>query len=273
MLPYALPIMLVGFAGMINEMLDRALMIKLLPFDHQTNNEQLGIYTFNYKFSMLMTLFLQAYRYAAEPFFFAQAKNKDSKLIYAETMRIFIIGGCFIFLAITLNIPIIKSLFTAYSDNAEILFQGAHIIPILLIANLLLGIYFNISTWYKVTDKTYFGAIISIFGALVTIVLNIIWVPKYGYVGAAWATLFCYLVMVILGYLLELKYYPIQYDLSRIFTYIVMSGLIYGLLQYLDTLFTLGIWLHTVFALIGMALFMLIVFISEKKLRKIAVQA
>lgn len=268
MLPYALPIMLVGFAGMINEMLDRALMIKLLPFDHQTNNEQLGIYTFNYKFAMLMTLFLQAYRYAAEPFFFAQAKNKDSKRIYAETMRIFVIGGCFIFLAITLNIPIIQTIFVAYSANAKVLFQGVHIIPILLLANLFLGIYFNISTWYKVTDKTYFGAIISVIGALVTIVLNVIWVPTYGYTGAAWATLICYMVMVIIGYLLELKYYPISYDLRRISFYILTSGAIYGLIWYIDRQFSPSIVLHTLYALMGMASFLLCVFLSEKKLRK-----
>lgn len=268
MLKYAIPIMVVGFAGMINEMLDRALMAKLLPFDKVENNIQLGIYSFNYKFSMLMTLFLQAFRYAAEPLFFAHSSHKDNKIIYANTMRIFIISAGFIFMIITLNIPLIQQLFMWYSPDAETYFKGAKVIPILLIANMLLGIYFNISTWYKITDKTHIGAIISIIGAITTLILNILWIPTLGYMGSAWATLICYGLMVVLGYMAEMKYFPIQYDLKRIAFYIFLSVVSFLFLDRISQIWSLSLFLHTLLAFLLIGNFVFMVFISEKKLRQ-----
>lgn len=268
MLKYALPIMIVGFAGMINEMLDRAMMSKFLPFDRATNNIQLGIYSFNYKFSMLMTLFLQAFRYAAEPLFFEHSKNEDNKKIYADTMRIYVISACFIFMLITLNIPLIQSLFTWYEKSSTIYFEGAKVIPILLVANLFLGIYFNISTWYKITDKTHIGAMISIIGALITLGLNILWIPTLGYMGSAWATLICYSSMVILGYIAEMKYFPIHYDIGRISAYLCFAIISFIFQNRLNTFFDFSILVNTLFATLLMSLFGTLVFISEKKLRQ-----
>lgn len=220
MLLYGLPIMLVGFAGMINEMLDRAMMTKLLPYDTAMNNIQLGIYSFNYKFAMPISMFLQAYRFAAEPIFFREAGKVDNKKIYADMMKFYIIAACFIFLGIVLMMPTLKTFFTWYTSNAAILFEGVFIVPILLIANLCLGAYFNISTWYKITDKTQYGAIIAVVGAIITVVLNFILVPKIGYAGGAWATMICYISMLIIGYVLERKYYPIPYQHGRIALYV-----------------------------------------------------
>jgi O-antigen/teichoic acid export membrane protein len=264
MLWYALPIMIVGFAGMINEMLDRALMTKLLTGTKEENDIQLGIYSFNYKFSMLMTLFLQAYRYAAEPFFFAQAKHEDSKKVYADTMKYFIISGCVIFLLITLNIPLLQAVLINYSPSARHYFVGAAVIPILLMANLCLGIYFNISTWYKITDKTHIGAIVSLFGAAITLILNYLWIPVIGYMGSAWATLICYFVMVLIGYGLEMKYYPIRYDLSSIFTYITITLLLFFATRYLYSQYQVHVALQTIISLVCMTSFISFAYFKER---------
>ena len=257
MLWYSLPIMLVGFAGMINEVLDRIIMTRLLPYDDITNKEQLGIYGFNYKFAMIVTLFLQAYRFAAEPIFFRHAQKSDSKTIYANTMKYYTISVCTIFLLITLMMPLIQHMFMWYSPKSSVYFVGAGIVPVLLLANIFLGIYFNVSTWYKVTDKTYVGAIISIIGALITIVMNVILVPKIGYWGGAWATLACYASMVVIGYVTEQKYYPIPYDVKRILFYIATALALYFFLHHLILPRHLGLWANT-----GMALILIIIYIG-----------
>ncbi|QQR99113.1 MAG: polysaccharide biosynthesis C-terminal domain-containing protein [Sphingobacteriales bacterium] len=227
MLIYGLPVMLVGLAGMTNEMLDRAMMTKLLPYDTITNKIHLGIYSFNYKFAMPITMFLQAYRFAAEPIFFKEASSENNRDMYAQMMKFYIICACFIFLAIITLMPLFKAFFIWYTPTAQVLFQGLFIVPILLLANMCLGVYFNLSTWYKVTDRTYFGAIISVIGASVTVVLNIILVPKIGYVGSAWSTLACYVVMLLVGYVLERKYFPIPYAYKRIGLYLSITMLIF----------------------------------------------
>ncbi len=224
MIPYALPIMVVGFAGMINEMLDRIMLERLLPYSPIENKTQLGIYSFNYKLAMLMSLFIQAYRYAAEPYFFAHAGNSDAKKVYASTMHYFIGVGMFLFAAITCATPIIYKILLHGNPIRFIPYAtGWQVVPILLAANLCLGIYFNISTWYKITDRTYFGAIIAILGAVITIVLNYWLVPTMGFMGSAWATFLCYFTMVIIGYVLEKKYYPIPYPMYEIFKIVIFS--------------------------------------------------
>lgn len=265
MLVYAMPIMLVGFAGMINEVLDRIIMTRLLPYDDITNKEQLGIYGFNYKFAMLVSMFLQAYRFAAEPLFFKHAEKSDSKQILATTMKYYTICVCVIFLSIVLFLPLIKQLFIIYSPNSAAYFVGADIIPILLMANIFLGIYFNISTWYKITDKTYVGAIISIVGAVVTIVMNIWLVPKIGYFGAAWSTLACYLSMVIIGYATEQKYYPIPYNYKRILFYLVFALALFLMLKYAVLPMQLSLFLNTIIAFVLLLFYVSTAYFLEKK--------
>jgi O-antigen/teichoic acid export membrane protein len=265
MLKYSMPIMLVGFAGMINEVLDRIIMTRLLPYDDITNKEQLGIYGFNYKFAMLIAMFLQAYRFAAEPLFFRHAENSDSKSILASTMKYYTICVCVIFLSIVLFLPLIQYVFILYSPKSAAYFVGADIIPILLMANIFLGIYFNISTWYKITDKTYIGALISIVGAVITIVMNVILVPKFGYFGAAWATLACYTTMVILGYITEQKYYPIPYDYKRILFYLFFAVVLFIVLKYVFLPMQFSLLVNTIFAFVLLSFYIFSAYFLEKK--------
>ena len=265
MLRYAMPIMLVGFAGMINEVLDRIIMTRLLVGTDIENKIQLGIYGFNYKFAMIVSMFLQAYRYAAEPIFFKHAESSDSKQVLASTMKYYTICVCIIFLSIVLFLPLIQALFVWYSPNSIIYFVGADIIPILLMANICLGIYFNISTWYKVTDKTYIGAIIAIVGAVITLVANILLVPKIGYHGAAWATLICYLSMVIIGYITEQKYYPIPYDYKRILFYLFFALILYLFLHNVIFPFKLSLYFNTSIAILMLFVFTAFAYYLERK--------
>ena len=219
MLVYALPIMVWGMAGIVNETFDRILLKHLITTGDAMS--QLGIYGACYKVSILMTLFIQTFRFAAEPFFFSHAKNKDAKQIYADVMKYFIIVCAFIFLIVMMYIDVII-LFVGKSFRV-----GAPVIPILLLANLCLGVFYNLSIWYKLTDQTMYGAYISTFGAVVTLVLNFVLVPIMGYMGAAWATLICYFLIMLVSYILGQKHYPINYDLKRIMTYLGLALLLY----------------------------------------------
>lgn len=217
MLRYSAPMVVIGFAGIINEMLDRMILKYLLPFDNDTNMQQLGIYGACYKLSVLMTLFIQAFRYAAEPFFFAQAKNDPSRKIYADVMKYFVVVCMLVFLFVMLYLPWWQ-LFIGSAFRS-----GLKVVPVLLLANLFLGVYVNLSVWYKLTDNTMLGARISVAGALLTIALNIALVPTMGYMGSAWATLACYLTMAVVSYVLGQKYFPVPYEINRITWYIFLG--------------------------------------------------
>ncbi len=217
MLRYCLPMVVIGFAGIINEMLDRALLKYLLPYDNHTNMQMLGIYGACYKLSILMTLFIQAFRYAAEPFFFAYADKNDARPIYAQVLKFFVIFCVFIFLLVMLYLDFFK-----YFIGAEFR-AGLSVVPILLLANLCLGVYVNLSIWYKLTDRTLMGAWVSLAGATLTVVLNWLWIPLYGYEGSAWATLACYASMAIVSYGLGQIYYPVAYQVGRVLAYISLG--------------------------------------------------
>ncbi|MCX7100643.1 MAG: polysaccharide biosynthesis C-terminal domain-containing protein [Methylobacter sp.] len=237
MLRYSLPMVVIGFAGIINEMLDRALLKHLLPYDLNTNMKILGIYSACYKLSILMSLFIQAFRFAAEPFFFAYAGNSDARKIYALVLKFFVIFCVFIFLLVTLFIDVFK-----YFVGEEFR-AGLEVVPILLLANLFLGIYVNLSIWYKLTDRTFLGAGVSLAGALLTVVLNIWWIPTLGYIGSAWATLACYSGMAVVSYFLGQKYYPVDYDVKRVIGYIGLGLGLYFAHEYLVTTLSWQSWL------------------------------
>jgi len=222
MVRYSLPMVVIGFAGIINEMLDRVVLKYLLPYDTATNMAQLGIYSACYKLSILMSLFIQAFRYAGEPFFFAYAGREDARRTYAEVLRYFVIFCVLIFLVVTLYIDVFK-----YFIGAPYR-VGLQVVPILLLANLFLGIYVNLSIWYKLSDRTLLGAAVSLLGAGITLVLLLWWVPLYGYLGAAWATLVCYASMALVSYLLGRRYYPVPYDVPRVLGYVLLGVGIYG---------------------------------------------
>ncbi|MGZ4954598.1 MAG: lipopolysaccharide biosynthesis protein [Methylobacter sp.] len=261
MVRYSLPMVVIGFAGIINEMLDRALLKYLLPYDWQTNMKMLGIYSACYKLSILMSLFIQAFRYAAEPFFFAYAGKSDARQVYAVVLKFFVIFCVFIFLLVTLFIDFFK-----YFVGDEFR-AGLEVVPILLLANLCLGIYINLSIWYKLTDRTLMGAFVSLAGAALTIVLNVWWIPLLGYVGSAWATLACYGSMAIVSYLLGQKYYPVNYDVKRVIGYI---GLGIGLYFAHGQLLTAIAWQPWLLASALMLLYILITALCEG--RQIAAQ-
>jgi O-antigen/teichoic acid export membrane protein len=220
LLNYSLPVLVIGLAGMINEVADKLLMRHLLP-DPATAESQLGIYGANYKLAVLMMLFIQMFRYAFEPFFFAEEKNKDSKLIYARVMNWFVAFTWLIFLGVTLNIDIFK-----YFVGPKFR-EGLIIVPIILAAKMFLGIFYNLSVWYKLTNKTLYGALIAILGAAITIILNIIFIPEYGYIGAAWANFACYLTMMIVSFFWGRKIFPVPYNVPKILIYSLVSLIIY----------------------------------------------
>jgi O-antigen/teichoic acid export membrane protein len=219
---YAFPLLIAGLAGMINETMDRVLLKFLLP-SNSNIMEQLGIYGACYKISIIMTIFIQTYRYAAEPYFFNEHKKSDAKNTYAQTMKYFFIVCMFIFLLTTFYLDIVK-LFIGEAYR-----EGLNVVPILLLANLALGVFFNLSVWYKLSGQTKFGAYLTILGAVITIVANFILIPILGYTGAAWATLICYFVMTVTSYFIGQKFYTIPYDLKKIGFYFALGLLFYFL--------------------------------------------
>lgn len=257
MLDYALPMMLVGFAGMINETIDRILLIHLIP-DNDTALRMTGIYSANYKLSIIITLFIQAFKYSAEPFFFSHAKNSDKRKVYADVMNVFILVCLGIFLLVTLNIKLFQSFI------GEDFREGLYIVPILLWANIFLGMYYNISIWYKITDQTGKGAKISVIGAFITLVMNFILIPFLGYLGSALATLICYASMLILGYVWGQKYYPIPYETGKFFKYSFITIIIYfGAIQ-LQSLVE-SKQLYYLISISSLIIFGIIAFLSERK--------
>lgn len=224
MLKYTWPLLILGLAGMVNETLDRILLKKLMVDKAEAQVAQ-GIYGACYKIAILMTIFIQAFRFAAEPFFFSKAKEKDSKAMYALVMKYFILFCLLLLLATMLNLDWIKFIID------EQYWSGLAVVPILLIANLCLGIMYNLSIWYKISNQTHFGAIIAISGAVITIALNILFVPKFSYMASAWATLAAYGSMMVLSYILGQKYFAIRYNIRAIGTYVIVVLLIYLLSQ------------------------------------------
>ena len=166
---------------------------------------------------MLMAIFTQAFKYAAEPFFFNNAKDKNSQKLNAVVMKYYVLFCLFLFLGTMMNLPWLQK---ALSENYR---SGLGVVPILLMANLCLGIYWNLSIWYKLTGQTKFGAYITIIGALITLVINFIFIPKYSYMACAWATFATYSVMMVISYVIGQKYYPIKYNLRSIFVFTFLA--------------------------------------------------
>ncbi|MBR76717.1 MAG: polysaccharide biosynthesis protein [Flavobacteriales bacterium] len=256
MIRYSLPLLFVGLAGMTNEAIDRIL-LKFYISDTNVAMSELGIYGAFYKLSIIMTLFIQTFRYAAEPFFFSQEKSENNVKIYAQVLNYFVITTATIFLCVIIFFDVaINFIGEDFRDE-----RGFKVVSILLLANMFLGIYYNLSIWYKLIDKTYYGAILSIFGAIITLILNIYLIPKISFVGSAWATLICYFLMALASLLLSKKQFPIPYNIKRITFYILSMLAIYFIV--LNTDFSMlvdTIWI---------ALFLLMAFIIEKPKKSI----
>lgn len=224
---YAIPIVFAGFAFIVNETIDR-IMLKQMLYDPahgvtaKMADAQIGIYSACYKLAMLVSMLLQAYRYAAEPFFFNQANNKDRNKLYIKLMNYFVAAMCLAFLGVSLNLDIFK-----YFVSNENYWVGLPVVPILLMANVFLGIYLNQSIWYKLTDQTKFGAYIAVGGAFLTILINYLFIPAYGYMASAWATLIVYGAQMVASYVLGQKYFPIKYNLRKFGLYLGASLLLF----------------------------------------------
>ncbi|NAS10933.1 lipopolysaccharide biosynthesis protein [Poritiphilus flavus] len=217
MLRYALPVMIAGIAFTINEVFDRILLWELLPED--IAESEVGKYAACYKIALFMTLFATAFRLGIEPFFFSHSSTENPQKAYAQITNYFVILGSVILLTVVVFADLLKRIVVPNSDYWE----AMPIVPIILLASFCLGIYHNLSVWYKVTDRTRFGAFISMTGAVITILLNVFLIPKIGYYASALATLAAYGSMMTLSYLLGRKYYPVPYNFRKIVFYLGLS--------------------------------------------------
>ncbi|WP_443944962.1 polysaccharide biosynthesis C-terminal domain-containing protein [Pedobacter sp. AW1-32] len=219
MFSYSWPILVANLSFIVNENLDKIVLQKLLPVD--IANGEVGIYGAVCKIAIFLSIFITAFRLGAEPFFFSHAKEKNARNIYADILKYFVIALSVLFIAIIANIEILK-----YFIRNEEYWVGLPAVPYLLLGYVCLGIYMNLSIWYRLSDQTRFGLYISVAGAFITIVLNFVLIPKYSYMGSAWVSMMAYFVMMILSYVLGQKYYPIPYNLKKILAYLIISTVI-----------------------------------------------
>jgi O-antigen/teichoic acid export membrane protein len=260
MLIYGYPILIMGLAGITNQMFDRTMLEKLLPegfYENLTSKDALGIYGNCYKLSIFMSLAIQAFRYAAEPFFFSQAEDKNSPRLFADVMKWFIIICALIWLGVSVNLDVLGHLFL----RSPLYRVGLRVVPILLLANLFLGVYYNLSIWFKLSDRTYFGTWITLVGAFISIAGNILLIPVLGYMGCAYTFLLSCLVMTIICYALGNKYYPIPYDVKSAAIYVISAGALIYLAMYVTINEQI---LATAFHLLLCLVFVAIVFVIEK---------
>ena len=232
---YAAPLIVVGLAAVVNQLINIPLIRYLLPFDPEKNKAMMGVFSGAAKIAVIMSLFTQAFNYAAEPFFFKNAKRGDAKQVYAEVGQLFALVASVVFLGIMLYIDIVQ--YYIGKDFRE----GLQVVPILLLAYLCLGLYYNFSIWYKLNDRTSFGAYISVGGAIITLAFNFLLIPRIGYVGAAWAALACYAFMAGAGYLTGQRFYPIPYPMLRIIGYILFAVIFYQINLFFRDTFALGL--------------------------------
>ncbi len=229
MIVYSLPLLIVGLAGIMNEMLDRIFLQNLLPYDQEETTRLVGIYSGNYKIAMFIALFTQAFRYAAEPFFFQQYKRKDSNVLYGKVTTYYTIVSAFGFLAVTLVLPWLQQIFLRDASYA----QGYYVTVVILLANISLGLYYNLSIWYKLQDKTQYGMFISLAGVLITILGNVLLIKTVGYMASAWTTLACYFIMTVLCLIVGSRFYEFRMEWSKIGFILLLTVGTYGLYEWL----------------------------------------
>ncbi|HEU0138050.1 MAG TPA: polysaccharide biosynthesis C-terminal domain-containing protein, partial [Flavobacterium sp.] len=252
MFRYAWPILFAGIAFAINEHFDKILLEKLLPAN--VAKSDVGAYSACYKLALFMTLFATAFRLGIEPFFFSHAGKENAQETYAVITKYFVIMGSIILLTVIVSADLLKMLLL---DNPAY-WEAMQVVPLIILANFFLGIYTNLSVWYKLIDKTKIGAYISLFGAVITLALNFLLIPTYSYYGSAIATLAAYGSMMFISYYLGNKYYPIPYDLKKIFGYLIVS-IVFSAISFYQFRenYYVGISL--------LALFLLFIYINERR--------
>ncbi len=227
MMQYSLPVMIAGIAFAINETFDRILLDYILPED--IAKTEIGAYSACYKLALFMTLFATAFRLGIEPFFFSHSSHENASKTYAEITKYFVIFGSIILLVVVVFADVLKIFIIRDASYWE----AMKVVPLIILANFFLGIYNNLSVWYKLTDKTKMGMYISIVGAIITLALNFLLIPIWSYMGSAIATISAYGSMMLISYYLGKKYYPIPYDMKKIFGYLGISIVLSGLSFYI----------------------------------------
>lgn len=233
---YSAPLIIVGLGGMINDVLSRLIYRHVVDLPRAEADHELGIFANIFRLALLITIMIQAFRMAAEPFFFNRSKEENAPKIYARVMKFFVIACCFMFLLIGLFLDVFRWIFTTFANPRWA--EGLDVVPLLALGNIFLGIYYNLSVWYKLTNKNTYGAVITVIGAAITIALNIVLIPRLHYTGAALATFCCYLFMMVSSYVLGQKYYPVPYAVKKLIAYVILVVLIYfihlGLLKFIS---------------------------------------
>lgn len=255
MLKYSFPLLIAGLAGTVNEVIDRILLKYLIPAA-QNPMEQLGVYGASVKLAVLMTLFIQMFRYAAEPFFFSKKDEVNAREIYAQVMKYFVFFGMAIFLFVMLFMDVFI-LFIGPDFR-----EGASIIPVVLMANLFMGIFYSLSIWYKLSNKTIWGAYLVIIGATVTFLVNYFFIPQYGYYASSWGRFISYLLMIIISFLVGQKFYKINYQLKQIMLFVVLALLFYLASVFFKIVNPLGKYAFNFFLI---SLYFLLFYLSEKR--------
>ena len=259
MFRYAYPVMLTGAAGMTNEMFSRLTLDWWLPdqfYPHLSKEAALGIFGACYKYAVLMNLGIQAFRFAAEPFFFSHAADKNSPALFAKVNHYFLITCCIFLLAVSINLDILK--YFIGQDFRE----GLSIVPILLLAYLFLGVYYNFSVWFKLNDKTYYGTWITLGGAFITIAANYILIPHLGFTGSAWAALLCYFSMTVACFITGQKYYPIPYKITQGLVYIILTVILVYVVNLMNVSDQI---MATLFHSLVILIFVGIIYLLERK--------
>ena len=257
---YAWPLIVVGVAGIISQLSDRWLVNILSSGSEEEREIQAGLYNAAVKFAVIMQLFIQAFNYAAEPFFFRQAADKNATQTYADVARAFTFVGCFAFLFVIYYEPELQNIFLGSNFRS-----GLNVLPILLLAYLFLGLYYNFSVWYKIKDKTIVGAWIAIIGAIISLTINIIFIPKMGNFAAAWAAFFTFGTMATLGYLVGKKYFPVPYRMDKIVGLLFMAIAFYFANKYALEYLALGRWSTMLFSTVLLLLFAAIAGFWERR--------
>lgn len=258
MMVYALPMLIAGLGGMVNETFDRLMLGWWLPDTNGYADQQRGIYSACYKLAILISLFVQAFRMGAEPFFFKQAEGEAPQRIYARVMKFFVITLCLMFLVVILFLPIWK-----HFIHREY-WVGLKVVPILLLANMCLGIYYNLSVWYKVTNQTIAGVWITLAGAIITVAVNWLFIPRFGYMACAWATLLCYASMMIISYRWGQKKYHVPYPTKKLLAYIAIVIILFFIHKGISSVLDNDLISITIGAIL-LALYMFFILRVERK--------
>ena len=245
MLSYSFPILIANISFIVNEHLDKMMFPKLLPGEQ--GEQDLGVYGAVAKIAVFLNLFVTAFRLGVEPFFFSHAKNENARKTYAMIMDYFVLAMVLVMVGICANLDWLKNFIKGAGAEQEVYWSGLFLVPILLLNNVLLGIYINLSVWYKLSDQTRYALYISGIGALITIVLNVLLIPKYSYIGAVTSTTITYLIMVTVSYIWGQKYYPIPYNLGKIMLYLLLgTGLSFVMYFVLDS----NVWIGNILLLL-----------------------